>query len=469
MVVGSLDIQTDLLVIGAGPGGYVAAIRAAQNGKEVTVVDTDGELGGVCLHHGCIPTKTYIHSTDFGHVIDELEQCGVEVDDYSVNFSKIHDHKDDVVQTLSNGIDHLFDKHGIELIKGYAEFTDDETVHVRGQSDVTSITFNEAIISTGSKPIELPFMSFDNERVLDSRELLQLDNVPDSLLIVGGGYIGTEMGTVFGKLGADVTIIEQTDRLIPALPEDTVDVVRDRLDTFNVITHCNTTAKAYEETNGEAVVTVESDGARRDLTADYVLVVVGREPNTQGVNLDEVGLGIDERGFIPVNKHMQTRQDNIYAIGDVTGQPLLAHKAVRQGKVAAEHITTGDAAYENKVIPKVVFNDPEIACVGLTAEQAREQGFTVKQGTFDFKASGRAHTLSKPTGFVRVVADADTHRVLGVQSVGPQVSGMIGEATLAIELDASLDDLATTIHTHPTIPEGLMAAAEDALDKAIHD
>lgn len=468
MVVGSLDITTDLVVIGAGPGGYIAAIRAAQEGKEVTVIDTDGELGGVCLHHGCIPTKTYIHSTNFGHVIDELEHCGVHVDDVAVDFEQILGHKNDVVDDLSNGISHLFDKHGIELIKGYAEFSGENQIHIRGQSDVTAVTFNEAIVGTGSKPIELPFMSFDNDRVLSSRDLLQLEHVPDSMVIVGGGYIGTEMGTVFGKLGTDVTIVEQENRLLPALPESVVDVVVSRLDQFNIDTHCNATAEAYEENDEHGSLTVREDDEEHVLDAEYMLAVVGREPNTDSLGLDEAGVPT-QNGFIPVNKYMQTPAEHIYAIGDITSQPMLAHKAVRQGKVAASQVTGGDEVYNNMVIPKVVFNDPEIACVGLTADRAEERGHEVQQGRFSFKASGRAHTLSKPTGFVQIIADADTHRVLGVQSAGPQVSGMIGEATLAIELGATLEDIERTIHTHPTIPEGLMAAAEDALGKAIHD
>ena len=252
MVVGSLDIETDVLIIGAGPGGYTAAIQAAKNGREVTVVDTDGELGGVCLHHGCIPTKAYIHSTDFGHVIDELEHCGIHVDDIDVNFDEIHGHKDDMVDELAQGIHSLFDTHGIELIKGYAEFNDEHTVHIRGQSDVTKITFDECIISTGSKPIELPFLHFGHERVLSSRSLLQLQHTPDSMIIVGGGYIGTEMGTVFSKLGTDVTIVEQTDRLIPALPAAVVDVVANNLHNFDITVHTNTQPKAYSEPPDDA-------------------------------------------------------------------------------------------------------------------------------------------------------------------------------------------------------------------------
>lgn len=458
MVVGSLDIETELAIIGAGPGGYTAALRAAKAGKEVTVVDAEGELGGVCLHHGCIPTKSLIHSSDYQHVIEELEHHGIQIDSCDVCIEDIQKSKDETVQGLNKGLHHLFDSYGIELIKGRAEFKDEHTLHLSGQSDVTSITFEEAIIATGGKPIELPFLPYDEENILSSRELLEIEEVPESLVIVGGGYIGTEMGTVFGKLGSQVTIIEQTDQLIPMLPRNVVDVVKDRLGKFNVEVELNATAKAYRD---KALI-YDKDG-EQSVSADKVLVVVGRAPNLDGVSLENIGLQPNKDGFLDVNKHMQTEHPHIYAVGDIIGQPMLAHKAMQQGRVVAKHLVDGESAYDNMVIPAVVFNDPEIACVGHTEDEARQDGYEPITGQFSFQGSGRAHTLNKAVGFVEVVADKDTHRVLGVQSVGPDVSNMIAEATLAIEMGATLQDITRTIHAHPTIPEGLQEACETAL------
>ena len=469
MVVGSLDIETDVLIIGAGPGGYTAAVRAAKQGKEVTVVDANRDLGGVCLHYGCIPTKTLIHSTNFQHVITDLEHCGVEMGDVDVNFEKIVENKNEVIETLARGVEHLFEKQGIEIIKGYARFEDEQTVHLSGQSDVTSITFQSCIICTGSTPIEVPGFPYEHERILSSRDLLDIDHIPESMIIIGGGYIGTEMGTVFGKLGTSVDIVEMTDQLIPALPSHVVDVVANKLSTFGVKTHLECGAKSFTETeNGLRVSFEHKNGERKELEAEVILVVAGRRPNTDDMGLENIDITVDEQGFIPVNARMETTTKNIYAIGDVNGQPLLAHKAMAQGKVVGDILAGQDVAYRNMVIPLVVFNDPEIACVGLTKSQAEEEGYNVITGRFQLMMSGRAHALNQAEGFIEVIADEETHRLLGVQSVGPRVSGMIGEAALAIEMGATLEDVSATIHAHPTISEAFMEACDVALGKGIH-
>lgn len=470
MVVGSLDIQTDIVIVGAGPGGYTAAVKAAKKGNEVIIVDKDAELGGVCLHHGCIPTKTLIHSTEFRHVIAEMEHSGVTFEgEPSVDFKRIMDHKDSVIQTLSKGVKHLFDQHGIEVIKGYARFEDENTLHISGQSDVTSIAFKKCILATGGRPIEIPHLPYSHPKILSSRDILELDELPSSILIVGGGYIGTEMGTVFGKLGVDIDIIEMSPRLISVMPQDVVDVVKNIIHEYNVDVHVNTAAKGVEDIEEGVKLVTDQDGETKTFTADYILTVPGRKPNTNKLGLENIGVDVDRQGFIPVNASMQTKHSHIFAIGDIIGQPMLAHKAMREGKVAGNVAAGKEDVYDNMVIPKVVFNDPEIACVGFSEEEAQEQGIQTITGTFHMKGSGRAHSLARPNGFIRVIADKETHRLLGVESVGPHVSGMIGEATLAIELGATLEDVGRTIHAHPTINEGFMEACEVALGEGIHE
>ena len=470
MVVGSLDIETDIVIIGAGPGGYTAALRAAKQGHEVIVVDRDAELGGVCLHWGCIPTKTLIHSTDYHHVVKELEYSGVVFEgDVYADYQKILEHKDNVIDTLANGIQSLFKKHGIEVIKGYARFEDENTLHISGQSDVTSIAFKKCILSTGGKPIEIPTVPYSHPRVLSSRDLLQLEDLPSSLIIVGGGYIGTEMGTVFGKLGVDIDIIEMSPNLISVMPQDVVDIVEDTIGEYNVEAHTNTAAQGVEDSEDGVVLVAEKDGETKRFKADYILTVPGRSPNTDDLGLENIGVKTNDHGFIPVNESMQTKHSHIFAIGDIVGQPMLAHKSMREGKIAANKAIGKDDKYDNMVIPKVVFNDPEIACVGFSEEEAQEQGKETITGTFQMNRSGRAQSLGNAKGFIRVIADKDTHRILGVESVGPQVSGMIGEATLAIELGAKLEDVARTIHAHPTINEAFMEACEVALGEGIHE
>jgi dihydrolipoamide dehydrogenase len=468
MVVGSLDIQTDVLIIGAGPGGYVAAIRAAQLGKEVMVVEDSSKLGGVCLNTGCIPTKAVIHASNFHQTIKDMAWAGITVKDYTVDLSKMHAWKQEIVDKLGNGIKSLFKNYGIEVVPGRAVFKNDHEVHIEGKTDITSIKFKNCIIATGSSIIEIQGFRFDGKYIIGSDEALELRDIPKKMIIIGGGYIGTEMGTVYAKLGTEVSIVEFTDRLISVLEPDVVDVVSRKLDEFNVKKYLKSKALNCEIRDNKVYVKIEHDGKEEILDADKVLVVVGRKPNSNNIGLENTGIKIDSKGFISVDKQMRTSVSHIFAIGDVVGQPMLAHKASREAKVAAEVISGLPSAFDNKVIPFVVFNDPEIASVGLREDEAKAKGIKYIVGKFPFSASGRAMTLNQTEGFVKYIAEESTGIILGVHAVGPSASDIISEATLGIEMGATLEDIALTIHPHPTLPETMMEAAEVTLGQGIH-
>ena len=468
MVVGSMTVDTQVAIIGAGPGGYVAAIRAAQLGKDVTLIEIEPHLGGDCLHHGCIPTKALIHASNFYNVLRDLKMLGIDIKDYTVDFQKMHAWKDGILERLNRGIQGLLTKYGVEVIQGKAVFTSSNSLRIEGKSDVTGIKFQNAIIATGSRPFEVPGFPFGHEGIISSKEALQLKEIFKKLIIIGGGYIGTEMGTVYGKLGTEVHIIEMMDRLIPQLDGEIVKIVADKLEQFNVHTHIGSKALGFEMKGGRPHVKILENGKESVIDGDKILVVVGRTPNSNGFGLEATKVKVDTHGFIEVDKQMRTADPKIFAIGDVIGQPMLAHKSSRQGKIAAEVISGKNSAFDNKVIPFVVFNDPEIASVGLTEQQARDQGYDIIIGRFPFNALGRALTINQTDGFVKVIAEKESKMLLGVHAVGPGVSDMISEAALAIEMGANTEDIALTIHPHPTLPESLMEAAEVTLGKGIH-
>lgn len=468
MVVGSLTVETDVVIIGAGPGGYVAAIRAAQLGLDVMVVEERKVLGGVCLQEGCIPTKALISASNYYHDIEQIQMMGIEVKDYTVHPDKMVAWKDGIVRKMNSGIESLFKKYGIEVINGRATFADKKTVHVAGQSDVNAIKFKHAIIATGSLPIQIPGFKFDGEYIISSKEALSPQKVPQKMIIIGGGYIGTEMATVYGKLGCEVTILEARDKLVPMLDEEIVDVVRKKIGQFNVKVQFNAMAKKADVADGKVTVTYEQNGKTLEETVDKVLVVVGRKPNARNLGLEKAGVTLDEKGFIPVNEQLQSCESHIYAIGDVAGQPMLAHKAERQGKIAAEVIAGQPSAYDNKAVPAVVFNDPELMSVGLTLAQAKDAGYKAKEAKFPYSALAKAKFTYMPEGFIKMVIEEETNIVLGVHAAGPHVTELVAEATLAIEMGASAEDISSTIHPHPTISESIMEVADSVLGKSIH-
>ncbi|NHN45997.1 dihydrolipoyl dehydrogenase [Halostella sp. JP-L12] len=479
MVVGDIATGTDVLVIGAGPGGYVAAIRAGQLDLDVTLVEKDA-YGGTCLNYGCIPSKAMITAADVAHEAGNAEEMGIHADP-AVDLSAMVDWKDGVVDQLTGGVEKLNKANGVNLIEGRAEFADENSVRVahggEGQGSET-IEFEHAIIATGSTPIEIPGFSFDDEPVLDSRQALALDELPERMVVVGAGYIGMELSTVFAKLGTEVTVVEMLDSALPGYESDLARPVKKRAEELGIDFHFGQTATGWEETDDGIRVSTEAveeeaaaeadGGATAEFDADKVMVAVGRRPVTDTLNLEAAGVETNDDGFIETDDRARTNKSHVYAVGDVAGEPMLAHKGSKEGQVAAEVIAGEPAALDYQAVPAAVFTDPEIATVGLTEEEAEEEGFDPAVGEFPFRASGRALTTGDSEGFVRVVADEGSGFLLGAQIVGPEASELIAELGLAIEMGATLEDVAATIHTHPTLAEAVMEACENALGHAIH-
>ncbi|UPV75759.1 dihydrolipoyl dehydrogenase [Halorussus limi] len=470
MVVGDISTGTDVLVIGAGPGGYVAAIRAGQLDLDVTLVEKDA-YGGTCLNYGCIPSKAMITASDLAHEAGHAEEMGIYADP-EVEMDEMVGWKDGVVDQLTGGVEKLAKANGVELMEGRAEFAGEDKARIvhggEGQGSET-VEFEHAIVSTGSRPIEVPGFDFGDDPVLDSRQALALDEVPESLVIVGAGYIGMELAGVFAKLGTDVTVVEMLDSVLPGYEDDLARPVKKKAEELGIDFHFGEAASGWEESGGGITVRTENeDGEVSEFGAEKVLVAVGREPVTDTLELDNAGVETDEDGFIPTDDRARTNVEHIHAIGDVTGEPMLAHVASKEGQVAAEVIAGEPSALDYQAVPAAVFTDPEIGTVGMTEAEAEEQGFEPAVGEFPFNASGRALTTGHAEGFVRIVADEPSGFLLGAQIVGPEASELIAEMGLAIEMGATLEDVAATIHTHPTLSEAVMEAAENALGHAIH-
>ncbi len=482
MVVGDIATGTDVLVIGAGPAGYVAAIRAGQLDLDVTLVEKDA-YGGTCLNHGCIPSKALIHASGLAHEAGNAEEMGIYADP-AIDLEGMVGWKDGIVDQLTGGVEKLCKANGVNLLEGTAHFADENTVRVSHGGDgqgSESLEFEHAIIATGSRPIEIPNFDYSDEPVLNSRQALALDSVPDSLVIVGAGYIGMELATVFAKIGTDVTVIEMLDEALPGFDPAVARPVKKRAKALGIDFHFGYGASDWHEHgDGIRVEAEPTDGAAADggqveetadtleLDADKVLVAVGRAPVSDTLELEAAGIETDDQGFIPTDDRARTNLEHIFAVGDVAGEPMLAHAGSKEGQVAAEVIAGEPAALDYQAMPAAVFTDPEIGTVGMTEAEAEEEGFETVVGKFPFQASGRALTTGHTDGFVKIVADADAGFVLGAQIVGPEASELIAELGLAIELGATLEDVAATIHTHPTLSEAVMEATENALGHAIH-
>ncbi len=451
MVVGDLAQEVDVLVIGAGPGGYVAAIRAAQLGKSLVIVDK-AELGGVCLNRGCIPSKAIISASERFHDMEQADEMGIEINgEVRVNLPQL-----------------MKWKNKVEIVSGEAFFTDTNRVRVVNESSGQTYQFRHVIIATGTRECELPALPFDEKRVISSTRALELDEIPKRLIVVGGGYIGLELGTAYAKLGSKVTILEAEKTLLPGVDPMITKMVQRRLKKLGVQVVSNALVIGGENTGEEVTVTAKVNGEEQSFVADYSLVAIGRVPNTDSLGLEAIGVELDEHGFIKINEQCRTNIDHIFAIGDCAGGELLAHKASYEGKVAAEVISGKKSAIDYLAMPHVIFSDPEIAYTGLTEEKAKKEGYRPVVSRFPFQALGRALTMNRTDGFVQVVADDETKQVLGVQIVGPEASSLIGEAVFAIEMGANAEDLSLTIHPHPTLSEGIMEAAEGILGQSVH-
>jgi dihydrolipoamide dehydrogenase len=463
------DASFDVLVLGAGPGGYVAAIRAAQEGKKVCVVE-DKEPGGVCLTVGCIPSKAMIYASRLREKLEWMKTIGIQTGAVSIDMGKLVGWKDGVVKRLTTGVTGLFKNHKIELIRGRGRVVGKNEVEVAEASGATrKVKAANVILATGSSPIEIPGFSFDEENILSSTGALALTAVPKHLVVIGGGYIGLELGGVYARLGSKVTVVEATPGLLPGNDPDLVQVVQRKLVKQGVEILLETKAKGYTKTNdGLTCVVLTKDGKERAIPCDKILVTVGRRPNSKGLGVEDFGVKPNAQGFFEVDMQRRTATPWIWAIGDVAGQPMLAHKASHEGIVAAQAIAGKKTVFDPRAVPAVIFTDPEISSVGFTEAQAREKGFDPVVGKFPFAASGRALAIGELEGFTKVVADRKTDAVLGIHIVGPEASELAGESILALEMGATAEDLASTIHAHPTLPETIMEAAEAVHGKAVH-
>ena len=465
MVVGSLEQDVELVIIGGGPGGYIAAIRAAALGLDVLLIDEQERLGGTCLLEGCIPSKALISAVEIAHSAREASSRGISFEGLSIDIDKLRSWTKELVLKLSGGIDQLLERRGVEVLHGRARFTGPNKLSLEG-SDVAGVNFEHAIIATGSRVNYFP--PAGDLPVWTSREALSLPEIPEQLLVVGGGYIGLELGQVYAGLGSQVTMVEFFPRLLTGADPDLVKVVLKRCNKqFKEILVESRVQKIHKDPKG-FMVDVEHEGEVRTIHTDKVLVAVGRKPNTDKIGLETTGVEVDEQGFIIVDETGRTKISNIYAIGDVTPGPMLAHKASREAKVAAEVLAGHPSAFDNRAIPAVVFTDPEIAWTGLTEVEAKERSIPVEVGRFPLSALGRARTLGRTDGLVKIISAPETKLILGVGMVGPMASELIAEGTLAIEMGATLEDLLVTIHPHPTLSEALMEAAEVAAGAPIH-
>jgi dihydrolipoamide dehydrogenase len=452
----------NIAVIGGGPGGYAAAFLAADLGMKVTLIDREQNPGGVCLYRGCIPSKALLH---IAKLIDESRHAknwGIEFGEPRIDIARLRLFKEGVVNKLTGGLGQLSKQRKIQYIRGDAGFENSNTVRVKKHSGgEESLSFDRIIVATGSRPAVIPSLKLNSPRMLDSTSALDLQDVPGTLLVIGGGYIGLELGTVYAALGSKVSVVEMTPGLLPGADRDLVLPLHKRLEKIFDAIMLNTTVTAVKE--GPSGIRVSFDGKDvkdREKVFDKVLVSVGRKPNSEIPGLDRTQVRVGQRGFIQVNKQLQTDDPAIYAIGDVVGEPMLAHKASHEGRTAVEHIAGHKVAFEPNAIPAVVFTDPEIAWTGLTETQAQKEGREIKVAKFSWAASGRAMTLDRTEGMTKLILDPATERVLGVGIVGAGAGELIAEGTLAIEMAATATDIALTIHPHPTLSETIMQSAE---------
>jgi dihydrolipoamide dehydrogenase len=464
------DIRADLVVIGGGPGGYAAAFHAADLGMDVAMVNADPEPGGVCLHRGCIPSKALLHVAKLINESQEAAEWGITFEKPKIDLDKLRSWKDSVIGKLAGGVSQLCNARNVNLIRAKATFVDSQTLSLTGDNggQPQTLRFSNAILATGSSPIMPSIFDIGDDRVMDSTGGLTLADIPAKLLVIGGGYIGLEMGTVYAALGSRVTVVELTSGLLPGADRDLVRPLKARLSKTLAAIHLDTKVESLKAGQAGITATLVGSGDPVEETFDRALVSVGRRPNSAGLGLENTQVEVNERGFVQVDSKQRTADAHILAIGDVVGEPMLAHKASREGKVAVEVLAGQPAEFDNVAIPAVVFTDPEIAWCGLTETQAKAEGRQVKVARFPWAASGRAMTLDRTEGTTKLIFDPESQRLLGVGIVGPGAGELIAEGVLAVEMGTVARDMADSIHPHPTISETLMESAELFLGHATH-
>ena len=463
---GDVDLHAEVVVLGSGPGGYTAAFRAADLGKQVVLIERYERIGGVCLNVGCIPSKALLHTAQVINEAAEFGDIGVSFGKPEIDLDRLRAHKNSVVGKLTSGLAGLARQRKVQIVRGYGRFTSANTLEVEsGDGNKTVVGFDNAIIAAGSRVTKLPFIPWDDPRVMDSTDALELAGVPKRLLVVGGGIIGLEMATVYDALGAKVSVVELSPDLIPGVDRDVVRPLERRIRKRYENIWINTRVTAIEPTKKGLKCSFEGSsegkGAPESDTFDRVLVAIGRRPNGLLIDADKAGVVVDERGFIAVDKQQRTNVDHIFAIGDIVGQPMLAHKATHEGKVAAEVIAGQKSWFDARTIPSVAYTDPEVAWMGKTEDACKAEGIEYIKGVFPWAASGRSLSIGRDEGMTKVLFDAD-HRIIGAAITGPNAGELIAEAVLALEMGADIEDIALTIHPHPTLSETFNFAAEVA-------
>lgn len=463
-------IKKHAVVIGAGTGGYPCAIRLGQLGVDAMLVEKD-KPGGVCLNWGCIPSKALISATKLAHKASHAEKMGIRFESPEVDMKKMQTWKSGIIKKLTGGVKSLVKGNGCDYVTATAEFLDPKRIKLTYPGDKPDdiVEADMFVVATGSVPIQIPGFEIDQKRIVDSTGALEIDHVPDEMVCIGGGIIGLELGQTFQRLGTKLTVLEGLDRILGACDADTAQVVARQIksDGGDIVT--NARATGWTERDGKAWVSYKTaDGATKEVAADVVLVAVGRRPVAKGFGLEKTGVKTDDRGFIPVDAQLRTNVPHIFAVGDVVGGPMLAHKASHEGELVAELIHGKNRVNDVRTIPNVVFTEPEIASAGLGEQEAKDAGHEINVGKFPFAASGRAMAIQETTGFVKVITDVTDNRVLGIHIVGPEASDLISEGSLAIEMGAFAEDLSLTVHPHPTLGEAVMEAAKHALGEAVH-
>ncbi|HIF18010.1 MAG TPA: dihydrolipoyl dehydrogenase [Cycloclasticus sp.] len=454
------DLHAEVVVLGAGPGGYTAAFRAADLGKKVILIERYSSLGGVCLNVGCIPSKALLHQAQVIHEAAEMSAHGVTFAPPELDIDGIRANKENIIQRLTGGLAGLAKQRKVTVVTGYATFASSHSIVVEHEGSSQTISFDNAIIAAGSQPVKIPGFPYDDDRLMDSTGALALADVPDNMLVIGGGIIGLEMATVYHALGSKISVIELMDQLVAGCDKDLVKPLHKRLSKQLDNIYLKAKVTAIESTEAGLKVSFEGGNVPESAVYDRVLLSVGRSPNGKLIDADKAGVNVDKRGFINVDKQMRTNVPHIYAIGDVVGNPMLAHKAVHEAKVAAEVIAGEKVAFDPMTIPSVAYTDPEISWMGLTETVAKAEGIKYEKSVFPWAASGRALSIGRDEGLTKVLWDPETKRILGAGIVGTNAGELIAEAVLALEMGADVDDICLTIHPHPTLSETLAFAAE---------